>query len=204
VTSSGANYPSNTGTGAQNRAIIIDKSGLSDSVNGGLAITNPRFLASFDYAFNYNFLLGARVGYVALTYPGSTIAAFPPLHLEARATYVIGHEALASKGIAPVIFLAAGAAPFGAKVSVTVGECDNGNTPVGSGASGSCSTGVKPSSRDVNAWRVGGPVFVGPGGGLRWAFSDRAALSLNVKIVLAFGNGFLFDPTPELAMQIGF
>jgi hypothetical protein len=47
-------------------------------------------------------------------------------------------------------------------------------------------------------------VFVAPGGGVRYAFSDRAALSLNLKLALAFGNGIMFDPTPEFAFQYGF
>jgi hypothetical protein len=219
VDSSGANYPPNSGSGDVDKAIIISKAGTAsantDQVKGGLAVTNPRFLASFDYALNYNMLIGVRAGTALFTYPGNTISAFPPVHLEARYTYVFGKDALASKGFAPAIFLAAGVAPFAAKVGVTVFECDvsKGNpTPLGTGSSGSCAplpppnapgTGT-PVPKNVDAWRVGGPIFVAPGVGIRYGLSDRAALALNLKLAFAFGNGFLFDPTPELAFQLGF
>jgi hypothetical protein len=212
----GSNYPAGTGSnGFQNAALIIDNKGKSDSVSGGIAPANLRFLASFDYAFNYNIMAGARVGYVALAYTGSNVSAFPPIHLEARATYVFGHHALVQKGIRPVVLFAAGAAPFSAHVGVSTLECDNNptmQTPVGSGATGTCTVNPKnmlhqagiPVLHGVDAWRVGGPVFVAPGAGIRWGFSARAALSLNVKLAMAFGNGFIFDPTPELFMQFGF
>jgi hypothetical protein len=202
-TSNGSNFPSNSGNGAQNAALILDGSGKTDSVSGGMNLGNLRILASFDYALNYNLLLGARLGFVALTYPGNTIKSFPPIHAEARVTYVFGHEALASKGFAPEILLAAGAAAFSSKVSVEAYLCGPPNG-VGSGAKGSCSTGIAPTEGNFDAWRVAGPVFVAPGGGVRWALSDRAAISLNLKLALAFGNGFLFDPQPELAAQFGF
>jgi hypothetical protein len=200
----GANFPSNSGSPAQNQALILDNSGKTDSVSGGMNIGNPRILASFDYAINYNLLVGARVGFVALTYPGNTIKAFPPIHTEVRATYVFGKEALATKGFAPDILIAAGAAPFSSKVGVEAFECLVGTTPTGSGATGSCVGGGTAKGGNVEAWRVAGPVFVAPGGGVRWALSDRAAISLNLKLALAFGNGFMFDPQPELAAQFGF
>ena len=211
-------YPTRNGA-AQNASILI---GRDDQVNGGPLNGNLRFLASLDYALNYNLLLGVRFGYVALDYPGHAFKEFPPLHIEGRATYVLGNEALATKGFAPVILLAGGVAPFSSNVGVTVFECDgaggpqngviNNGTP-GSGKPGAgqtCPAGATGKSQGgstphtVSAWRVAGPIFVAPGGGVRYGFSDRAALSLNLKLALVFGNGFMFDPTPELAFQYGF
>jgi hypothetical protein len=210
----GNNYPANSGSPAQNNALILDSTGRSDSVKGGIAPGNLRFLASFDYAINYNFLVGARVGFVALTYTGSAVSAFPPIHAEARATYVFGHHALVQKGIRPVLLFAAGAAPFSAHVGVTALECDNAaGQPIGNGSKGACAAYslngapiMGPGTatiKDVDAWRVAGPVFVAPGAGIRWAFSARAALALNVKLAFALPS-FMFDPTPELFMQFGF
>jgi hypothetical protein len=209
---------------AQDKAILI---GQSDQVNGGILPANLRLLASLDYAVNYNLMVGVRLGYALLTFPGNAYTAFPPIHLEGRATYVIGHEALVTKGFAPVVFLAAGAAPFAGKVGVLVYECDNGGNPtspglvVNNGKAGSGIPGKNPTEtcaagsntgkgpggsvgHQADAWRIAGPVFVAPGGGVRYAFSDRAALSLNLKLALAFGNGIMFDPTPEFAFQYGF
>jgi hypothetical protein len=222
VNSSGANYPASSGSNGDQNASLLTGSNQSDQVNGGITHGNLRILASLDYALNYNFLIGARVGFTALTYPGSTVSSFPPIHLEARATYVIGKEALAKTGIAPVVFLAAGVAPFSGNVGVTIFECDNDagqpiatpKTPIPNNgkADVKCPAGSanpdgaahQGSPQNVAAWRVGGPGFVAPGGGVRWAFSARAAMMLNLKLAMAFGNGFMFVPTPELAMQVGF
>jgi hypothetical protein len=216
VDSSGTDYP-NRKVPTQNNSILV---GESDQVNGGMLPSNLRIFATFDYALNYNLLLGARFGYTAMTYPGQAYAEFPPLILEGRATYVVGDKALVTKGFAPVIFLGAGAGNFSSHVAVGVSECDIGGNPnmpgtvLHNGTPGSgmpsknppelCAAGSKATTHAADAWRVAGPVFVGPGGGLRYAFSDRAALSLDVKLALVFGNAFMFDPTPELVFQYGF
>ncbi len=222
----GNDYPARH-AGLQNADILI---GQSDQVNGGMLPANLRILLAFDYALNYNLLLGARIGYTAMDYPGQAFSEFPPLHLEARGTYVFGKEALVTKGLAPVLLLAGGAAQFSSQVGVVTEECDlsngkpagtyiqqMGKTPQTSTAvkdNGGAGTGVAQkgqacvlgtkTAQSVQAWRVAGPVFVAPGAGLRYTISDRAALSLNLKLALVFGNGFMFDPTPELAFQYGF
>jgi hypothetical protein len=154
-------------------------------------------------------LVGARFGYGLLSYPGSAAGndgkSFPPIYLEARLTWVIGQDAIAKTGFAPVLFLGGGAAQFSSSVSVPAFLCGQTTTTRGATATttGGCTVG-DPTPGNVTAWRVGGPVFVGPGGGVRFAFTPQAAAILDVKLALAFGSGFVFAPSPELGVQFGF
>jgi hypothetical protein len=66
-----------------------------------------------------------------------------------------------------------------------------------------CSPTSKATTHAADAWRVAGPVFVGPGGGLRYAFSDRAALTLDVKLALVFGNAFMLTRRPSWCFSTG-
>ncbi len=91
--------------------------GSSDQVLGGLGHGPLSAMVSFDYALNANMLVGARVGYEFLTVP--TGAAFAPVHLEARFTYLIGHDAVNAK-LAPMVFAGLGAGEFDAMVPVQV------------------------------------------------------------------------------------
>lgn len=187
-----------------------------DAVNGGLSPGNARILASFDYALSQNFLVGARAGVVLLAYPGSELSAFPPLHLEARATLVIGKDALTTKGFHPVLFVGGGVSQFSTSVSLGVNKCTSNGMPnsppvapvaatAAMGGGTVCATGTNVEGSGF-AWQVGGPGFASPGGGIRWIIADRVAATLNVNFVLAFGGsvGFLFAPSPELGVQIGF
>jgi hypothetical protein len=130
-------------------------------------------------------LLGARVGYEALTIP--TGAAFPPLHLEARYTYLFGKDAVSAK-LAPMALAAVGAGEFDAMVPVQVLP-KNGGSPA-----------------NVNAWLTAGPIFGALGGGLRLQVSKRIFATGAVKLQGAFGGtaGFLFGVVPELGIQYGF
>lgn len=191
----GANFPSRSST-TQNSELLSGK-GDGDAVNGGMNPGNLRLFLSFDYALNYNLLIGARLGYEFLSYTGSVGATFPPIYLEARGTLVVGQDALAKSGFAPMFFLGLGAAQFSSSVAgISASLC---SVPLVGGA---CSGTVSKGS--VVAWQINGPVFVGPGGGVRYAFSPTAAAMLDVKLDLVFGNGFLFAPAPELGVQFGF
>ena len=82
-----------------NSAIIP---GSKDQVVGGMLPGNIRLFLSLDYALGKNALLGLRAGYVLRTDPSSP--AFPPLHLEARFTYLVGKDAVSKKGVSPMLF----------------------------------------------------------------------------------------------------
>jgi hypothetical protein len=140
-------------------------------------------------------LVGARVGYVALTYPGSTLSKFPPLDLEARGTYVFGKDALKKEsGISPIVFVGAGAAEFDSHVGVTLIADPTAAKMQGVPANASTS---------AKAWVTSGPVFFALGGGIRVALSQRAALTAALKFTGAVGNAFLPIFSPELGIQFG-
>jgi hypothetical protein len=208
-TTSGSDFPGNQKADQALNAAIPHGPSQPDSVNGGLSFGNIRVLATFDYALNKNWLVGARAGYAIGGYPGSELSKFPPIHLEARGTLVIGKNALTTKGFHPVVFLGAGASQFATSVTVSVERCNNNAAgqptaavPVAGGTACPNPPGFKTGS--AAAWQVGGPIFAAPGGGLRWTMAERVAATLNVNLVMAFGSGFLFIPTPELGFYVGF
>ncbi|MDF2695324.1 MAG: hypothetical protein K0S65_3707, partial [Labilithrix sp.] len=127
--SDGSDYPSRDREKAtENDSIRLSREGGFDRVaTGGGALGNVRVMLTFDWAMNANLLLGARLGLVLNTYPGSEAEVdgkrfAMPIHLEARATYVFGKDALAKKGLAPYAFGGAGVAQFETRMPVTVME----------------------------------------------------------------------------------
>jgi hypothetical protein len=197
-TQNGADYP--TRVSANEAANIAHNS--ADSVGGGMTPANIRLLASFDYAFTTNMMIGARVGYVLGTYPGSQATHFPPLHIEARYTYVLGEDPIGKAGIHPFILAGGGVSEFDANVSVAVNETGS-NDGI---KNPQCNaTGTARCVDTVSAWQTNGPVFLEVGGGLRWELVPGVAAMLDLKLVGAIGgNGFAFIPTPELGVQFGF
>lgn len=191
-TQNGSDYPSHSNP-AQAAALVP---GQADSVGGGIIPGNIRILASLDYALTTNMMLGIRAGYVARAYTGTQAPHFPPFHVEARYTYVFGDDPIGKAGIHPMVYIAAGAAPYDSSVSVAVYEKPN---------SVGCPTGAL-CQQQVSAWQTGGPLFFAPAGGARWEFVPGVAAMADLKLALAIGGsaGFRFVPTPEVAMQFGF
>jgi hypothetical protein len=60
------------------------------------------------------------------------------------------------------------------------------------------------SQQPVNVWKTSGPFFLELGGGVRYAFSLRAAFTAAARVNMAPGNGFLVTYGPELGIQYGF
>jgi hypothetical protein len=183
LTTGGSAFP-----GTSNPAInsnIRTGPGSSDQVLGGFAHGPLPIMVSGDYVLNPNMMIGARIGYEALTIP--TGSAFPPLHLEARYTYLLGHDAVSAK-LAPIVFVGAGAGEFDAMVPVQVLP-KNGGAPL-----------------NVNAWLTAGPVFAALGGGVRFQLGKKVYATGALKLQGAFGGtaGFLFGVVPELGIAYGF
>ena len=185
-------------TGAQNRSIDPEK---GNSINGGPAFSKFRILASLDYAATQYLLVGARLG-VALPVGYSGVeaktdgqkTAAPWLHLEARATFVLGKDGLAAvKTVRPYVYGAFGLGTYDAKVSGVKVRLLN-------------TDGTKAEDKDLSAYKVQGqaPLFFGVGVGARYAISDRAALMGGIRGTLGFGNGVLPAIAPDLAVQFGF
>jgi hypothetical protein len=163
----------------------------SDQVQGGFNPGNLRILASLDYAFNQNAMLGARLGYVLFTDPAkaSPGAAFAPIHIEARFSYLFGKGALTKPGLSPMLVLALGLGEFDTFVPVRVestGGAGNGSLP-------------------ENAWLTAGPLFGAAGVGARWLLAPKVAATgvLKVEGGIGGGAGFLPGIAPELGLQFG-
>jgi hypothetical protein len=187
--SNGANFPGRNAAGGKINGMIAPSAGppTSDEVSGGFRPGNLRILASLDYAFTQNLMLGLRAGYELFTDPGSSPgAAFAPVHIEARLTYLIGHNALTKIGVSPMLFLGAGVGEFDAFVPVTVLSTMKQELP-------------------ENAWLTSGPGFISAGAGVRILLSPKVAATGAFKFEGGLGGaaGFLPGFAPELGMQFG-
>jgi hypothetical protein len=188
----GPDYPTRANPG-ENESLTPGQAG---HVEGGPQIGNIRVLLAVDYAIDAHLLVGARFGYVAHGYTGTAAGNdgkgfTKPVHAEVRGTYLFGDEPLAHAGWAPMAIAAAGVAEFALEKDVVVRQ---GNAPL-------AVAGMLPK----NAWRIGGPMFVAVGGGLRYGFSQRWGLTAIAKLSGAFGGvGFLPTIAPELTLQYGF
>ncbi len=60
-----------------------------------------------------------------------------------------------------------------------------------------------PGPLQKDAWRVGGPGFAGGGVGARYAFSQRIAFTMALKVSQTFGGG-IFAIGPEVGLFYGF
>ena len=205
-----SNYPARVydgdGEGIQNRQIIPGK---DDTVHGGGALGNIRIAVSADYAATDNILVGARVGFVLNTYPGSAagqdgVGLHVPLHLEARGTYVFGKDALATPGVKFYAYVAGGVGEVDAPVTVTVALAQAA-APTGSQTLGGFPAGTKT----VTAWEIGGPGFGALGAGVRIGVGGgdgppKFAIVGGLRLTGAIGNGFLLGFAPEIGGQFGF
>lgn len=192
VCPSASGYWCTTPEGADLPASPALVQGNRGTTNGDLTPGSVHIVATFDYAATGNLLVGARLGYVANAYPGDAASAAGKtlgarLHLEARATWVIGDEPIARSGLSPYVFGSLGAARFDTPVTVMVTE---------QGVAG---------QRAVRAWHVAGPAFAALGGGARYAFSPRIAFAAGLGAYAAVAPGaFGFEISPELNFNVGF
>jgi len=192
----GSDFPTRQ-TSALNNALVQGQAG---NTGGGIERANLRLMFSFDYALNGNWMVGARLGAIFYPYPGQAAitdgrapgGALGRLYFDARATWVIGDEPLYKAGIAPMVFAGAGVEQFASSIATTA-TINNPSAP------GGTQTG------NVNVWRVDGPGFLMAGGGVRWAVTERFALTAAVRLDGAFGdNGFIPTFGPEIGGQVGF
>lgn len=180
-----ADFPKSS---AVNDTLAVGKSGTT---SGALQPGDIRVLLAFDYAMSPSLLLGGRLGYVANSYPGKSAvnqghAFFAPLHIEARATYLLGPAPLTHVGFAPMGFAGLGLSEFDGHQS----------TPVNF-------TNAMPLNVDV--WLTDAPFFIVLGGGARYQLSPRAAVTgaLRLNVVIG-GNGLMPTFGPEIGVLYGF
>ncbi len=106
-------------------------------------------------------LLGARAGYVLRTDPSSSASA--RFHLEARLTYLVGHDAVTTEGLSPLLLVGLGAGELDAYVPVLVNAAAGSTT--------------KTTSGTENAWLTAGPIFTTVGAGARALFGRSTAVT---------------------------
>jgi hypothetical protein len=197
VDSNGADFPTRSAPlgPQQNAALAPGGAGRS---GGGLQLGDGRVMLSVDYALQPNLLVGGRLGYVFNAYPGSAAsqdgrAAGFRVHVEGRATYLLGKAPLEQVGFAPMGFAALGFSEFDGHVTSVATQTN----PTAGGA---------PLVQPVDIWLTDGPFFVAIGAGARYQFSPRMAATLALRLNLAIGgNGVL--PTyglPEAGFLYGF
>ncbi|HXN35376.1 MAG TPA: hypothetical protein VN877_04350 [Opitutaceae bacterium] len=195
----GTDFPAYSAAGSIQNSEL--QSGTAGTSAGGIVLANLRFFASLEYAFNANILAGVRLGYVLLRYPGTQAVADgygfgSGVYLEARATAVIGKDALSQEGFAPVAFAGVGVSAFDGHTSGTATLCPT--------ASAACA-GVKPTPLNVDMWWTNGPAFIDFGGGLRYAPAPRLGLIGALRVNLSIGNNGLIPTVgPEISGQMGF
>jgi hypothetical protein len=183
----GTDFPSRASS-MQNSELVKGQAG---QLAGGFQPGDVRAMLSVDYALNPNVLVGGRLGYVANSYTGSAAskdgrAAGFKIHVEGRATYLLGANPLARAGFAPMGFAGLGLAEFdGHATSVVTLSNVKGQQP-------------------VDVWRTDGPFFVMLGGGARYQFSTRAAFTGALRLNVAIGNGALVTYGPEIGLAYGF
>jgi hypothetical protein len=178
-------------------------------VRSGILSASPRLAVSLDYAATDNWLVGGRLGYAISRYQGSLSGsqakAWGPLHVEARATYVLGEHALAQPGVRFAVTIGAGVGEWDASVPVAGG----GVACLGSIAHPCAGTSVGVYSlQSVDAWRVQAGPFLSLGVGPRFAIGDRFAILANVAKLTALASvmsstGVTVLFTPELALEVG-
>ncbi|HSQ61862.1 MAG TPA: hypothetical protein VLM85_01555, partial [Polyangiaceae bacterium] len=169
------------------------------AVTGGLAPGNLRISLTFDYAVTPNILIGAKLG-VALFHSPSRqgfMGGGAPVGLlaEGRFNYVIGGI---TSAVAPFVGIGIGVSQYDAAVTVPVvgGTASPANTPDGNPG---------PAARNVQAWALGGPFYIAPGGGVRIGLNGGAiGLLLGVRLPIAVGTAFTFSIEPDVGFQYGF
>lgn len=168
----GQDYPSRVPGSDENAKLEQGKAG---SIDGGFTPSSARVLFSFDYAPKQNLMIGARLGVVASgVYPGQEAQVdaksnnvLKRLHAEARFTYLFGKEPLMHT--TGYVFAAGGVSEFHGKVEVPVAEAQAGQ------------------NKRVDAYLIGGPAFVGVGGGARIKLSPTVGMLLGPRVDFAIG-----------------
>jgi hypothetical protein len=177
----GNDFPATVGG---NLALRVPGSG---STVGSLQVGDVRLLLAFDYALSPNLLAGARAGYVFNAYPGTRAVHFPPVHIEARATYLLGDAPLMRGGFAPMGFAGLGLSEFDGHQSTLVSFNQ-----------------VGMAQRTVDVWGTDAPFFIVLGAGARMQFA-RAAITAALRLNLVIGgNGLLPTFGPEIGVLYGF
>lgn len=186
---------------------------LGNTIQGGVAASTVRILAGYDRAFTPNITIGARAGMAFRGGPKPEGgASFLPLHLELRASYWFGKNALAKKGFRPYVFAGGGVAQVDTKVGVVVTEQPG--CPVDPNYPDYCAYFDKNGNpvqwnpppgtkQNLTAWHKAGQGFIAFGGGFVYALKANHGIVADLKISeMLPSTGTVISP--EIGYTVGF
>ena len=151
-----------------------------DLISSGMALATGRILAGYDRAFGTSLTLGARAGFALNTGPTRPGAvASLPVHLEARATYWTGRNALARRGFRFFANAAVGFAEVDAMYPVDARDATTPNCNPQFDITACALT-------HLNAWTKTGMGFGALGVGGMWAFGSNHGVTLEGKVMELF------------------
>lgn len=167
---------------------------------GGMSVGTKRFLASIDYFVASKISIGARLGYVIGGNP-TNAAPFRPIHAEARLQYFI-----TDGSFRPYFLANVGYGMFDAPVpNVIIQPQDPAAFWNG------CKDGSPPETcpeenrvvKNVTAYKLGGPFFVGLGAGAWFLPAPKVAVNIGAKILFPLP---VFAPVfaPEIGVKVAF
>ena len=145
---------------------------------GGFYVATMRALLSYDYMVG-RFSVGARLGWAFRGAPKD----FSPIHIEARAAYSLRKDPF-KLNFRPYLGLAFGHAQVDASSKTDIVDCVSKDPTCISTADKNALNGYLMSGdaaiRHVEAYRSGAPFFFGPTISLMYAFTNDAAVVLNI------------------------
>ena len=203
----GADVPTRGDHGLQNDQLTPTNAGQSA---GGVSPANVRIMAALDYAVSNNILIGARLGWVFLTYPGAaavqnSYAWGQKYYVEGRITGFIGKDPLKKGTLAPMVFGGGGVSSTDAHTSGTVRLCAAQTSITTLSCAPPLGNLAAPKDIPVDEWITNGPGFADLGLGLRYAATREIGLLGAVRVNLSFGNNGLIPTVgPEIGLQYGF
>jgi hypothetical protein len=167
----------------------IPLNNADDQVNGGITLATSRVLVGYDRALGENVTLGGRIGFAfggGPQRPGGP--SFFPVHLEGRAAYWFGKNALARRGFRFFVVVAGGGSEVDASVPVDVFANNL----------AAYQSKTEPAV-NLRAWKKTGTGFAAAGGGIMYAITPSTGIVLELKAMELF-------PTSGTALdgQIGF
>jgi hypothetical protein len=154
----------------------------------GFKPATMRILLGGDYLLTPNISVGGRLGFAFNGGPRD----FMPLHLEARGAYWFIPRT-AARGIKPYVALSAGLAQVNGRIAVNARQSNDQDCVPEPDPNNSEAEILRCRSPHfgpswLDAWRAGGLMFVGLGGGAMYQFNHRFGAYLELKLAQMFST----------------
>jgi hypothetical protein len=145
--------------------------GGGNELGAGVGLGTRRVLVGYERLLLGRITVGGRLGFAFGGRPNATIGIHPgfnPLHVELRASFWFGAQPFQRKGVRAFAGLAGGLGEINGSALVNVGNAAGQN-------------------RQLDAWRRTGAPFAGLHGGFAYAFVQKHALVLELRVLRSFG-----------------